>query len=53
MLRLWADYQLPGALDAFSVGGGVNAQSRTLSYDRRCELPGLAIWSARLGWRER
>ncbi len=51
MLKLWADYTLPGVLNSFSLGGGVNAQSHTLSYDRRFELPGLAIWNARIGYR--
>lgn len=51
MLRLWADYALPGVLNSLSLGSGVNAQSHTLSYDRQFELPGLAIWNARIGYR--
>jgi iron complex outermembrane receptor protein/outer membrane receptor for ferric coprogen and ferric-rhodotorulic acid len=50
MLKLWADYRLPGALSPFSIGGGVNTQSHALSYDRRFDVPGFSIWSARVAY---
>lgn len=51
LLRLWANYTLPGRLDPISVGAGVNAQTGTLASDRSFDLPGFAIWNARLGYR--
>lgn len=50
MLRLWADYKLPGDLSKFSVGGGVNSQSKALSFDRSFDVPGFTIWSARAAY---
>ncbi|MNR82266.1 Ferric-pseudobactin BN7/BN8 receptor precursor [compost metagenome] len=54
MLRVWADYKLPGDLSKFSVGGGVSTQSKTLSYDPtgvgNFDLPGFTIWSARAAY---
>ncbi|WP_246165029.1 TonB-dependent siderophore receptor [Pigmentiphaga aceris] len=50
LVKLWADYRLPGALDKFSVGGGVNAQSHALSYDRVFKVPGFSIWNARVAY---
>lgn len=51
MLRVWADYQLPGELERLSVGAGVNSQSSTLGFDRAYEASGFSIWSARVGYK--
>ncbi|GLK88252.1 TonB-dependent siderophore receptor [Pseudomonas turukhanskensis] len=50
MLRLWANYKLPGDFDRVSVGAGVNASSHTPSQDGSYELPGLAIWNSRVAY---
>ncbi|MDH0092985.1 TonB-dependent siderophore receptor [Achromobacter mucicolens] len=50
MLRLWANYRLPGALHRLSVGAGVNTQTATISSDREFKLAGFTIWNARLGY---
>jgi iron complex outermembrane receptor protein/outer membrane receptor for ferric coprogen and ferric-rhodotorulic acid len=50
MLRLWANYRLPGALNRLSVGAGVNTQTATISSDREFKLAGFTIWNARLGY---
>jgi len=50
MLRLWANYRLPGALNRLSVGAGVNTQTATISSDRAFKLAGFTIWNARLGY---
>lgn len=50
LFRLWSTYQLPGELSAFTVGGGVNAQSmsyRTIGSVRAVNS-GRAVWSALL-----
>lgn len=48
MLRAWTTYQLPGAWSAFTLGGGVNAQSA--SYRKvgtvSIQAPGRAVWSS-------
>ncbi|MCD2511239.1 TonB-dependent siderophore receptor [Comamonas endophytica] len=53
LLRLWSTYQLPGELNAFTLGGGVNAQSA--SYQQvgaaRALNGGRAVWSALLKYR--
>ncbi|PTQ69412.1 TonB-dependent receptor [Pseudomonas sp. GV071] len=50
MLRLWANYKLPGDFNRVSVGAGVNANSHTPSMYGEFELPGVAIWSSRLAY---
>lgn len=50
MLRLWANYRLPGALNRLSVGAGVNTQTATISSDRAFKLAGFTIWNARVGY---
>ncbi|MBD9483351.1 TonB-dependent siderophore receptor [Pseudomonas sp. PDM14] len=50
MLRMWADYQLPGDWNRVSVGGGFTSQSHTVSFDREFDVPGFTVWSARLGY---
>lgn len=50
MLRVWTDYRLPGNLRRFSVGGGFNTQSHTVSFARDFEVPGFTVWNARLGY---
>ncbi|MNP52694.1 Fe(3+)-pyochelin receptor precursor [compost metagenome] len=52
LLRVWADYQLDGPLQRWSLGGGVNAQSDNHYQDRAAKTvqPGYAIWNARLGY---
>ncbi|MFJ3260711.1 TonB-dependent siderophore receptor [Pseudomonas sp. NPDC086581] len=51
MLRMWADYQLPGELNRVSTGLGFVTQSHTVSFDREFDVPGFTVWSARLGYR--
>ncbi|CAK9889897.1 MULTISPECIES: TonB-dependent siderophore receptor [Pseudomonas] len=52
LLRVWADYQLDGPLQRWSLGGGVNAQSDNHYQDRAAKTvqPGYAIWNARVGY---
>ena len=50
MLRVWANYRLPGTLNKYSIGSGVNVQTDTLSSDRKFGLPGFAVWKARVGY---
>ena len=50
LFRLWSTYQLSGSLSAFTLGGGVNAQSasyRTVG-NVRATNGGRAVWSALL-----
>lgn len=53
MLRAWADYQLPGGLHDWSVGGGVTAQSGTYRVYSAIKLAqqGYALWNARVQYR--
>jgi outer membrane receptor for ferric coprogen and ferric-rhodotorulic acid len=53
ILRLWTTYQLPGELNAWNVGGGVNFQSETYktSGALRFSQSAYAIWSARASYR--
>ncbi len=50
LFRLWTTYRLPGALQDFTLGGGVNAQ--TASYRQvgavRADVSGRAVWNALL-----
>ncbi|MCB5188571.1 TonB-dependent siderophore receptor [Methylobacillus caricis] len=50
MLRIWANYQLPGEWRKLSLGGGVNAQSYTLGYNREYEVPGFSVLNARMAY---
>ncbi len=54
LLRIWATYDLPGALEGVQIGAGVNAQSRTSSnysgYDI-VEQKGYTLVNTRLGYR--
>ena len=53
IFRLWTTYQLPGELNRWNIGGGVNAQTmfyRVLS-GQRMEQPGYALWNARVAYR--
>lgn len=48
IFRLWSTYQLPGDLQDFTVGGGVNAQSasyREVS-GQRANMGGRSVWNA-------
>ena len=49
MLRAWSDYRLPGALQKWSVGGGVNfqTQSSRVTRDVTVAQGAYALWSAR------
>ena len=55
MLRLWGDYQLDGALERFTLGAAVNAQSdnfrASMSSDEKITEPGFEVWNGRLGYR--
>lgn len=54
MLRLWTSYQLPGRLHAWTVGGGINAQSGIYteggSPSARVEQGGYAVVNLRVGY---
>ncbi len=53
IFRLWTTYQLPGELNKWSIGGGVNAQTsfyRVLN-GNRMEQGGYALWNARAAYR--
>lgn len=56
LFRLSTNYQLPGRWNAFSIGGGVSAQSGYSypAYDDtsvRMGAPGRAVWDLRAGYR--
>lgn len=53
LLRVWSRYQFAGAMDQWSVGVGVNVQSRThaTAGTVRVTQPGYAVWNARIGYR--
>lgn len=55
LLRVWGDYQLGGALERFTVGAGVNAQSDNYRVSPISGKPisqaGYAIWNGRIGYR--
>ena len=48
MLRAWTTYRLPGAWSAFTIGGGVNAQSASYRKIGTVDItaPGRAVWSS-------
>lgn len=52
LLRLWSNYQLPGSLNRFSIGGGVNAQSSYYaeSGTMRVEEDSYVTVNARVAW---
>lgn len=54
LLRIWANYELPGTLEGVSVGAGINAQSKTTSnysgYDIVSQKR-YALVNARLGYK--
>lgn len=53
MFKVWSSYQLPGALSAWTFGGGVQLQSMAykLNGTARIEQAGYAVWSARATYR--
>ncbi|RYF27931.1 MAG: TonB-dependent siderophore receptor [Comamonadaceae bacterium] len=53
MFKLWSTYTLPGALNAWTVGGGVNVQSNAYKTAGaiRIEQGGYAVWAARAAYR--
>ncbi len=50
LLKVWASYQLPGQFDKLTLAGGVNMQSHVVSYDNVFEIPGFAVWNARVAY---
>lgn len=48
MLRVWTTYRLPGALSAFTIGGGMDTQSN--AYRKigavRIQAPGRTVWNS-------
>ena len=50
LLRIWADYTLPGDFERVSVGAGVNAQTATTSFDRNFGQAGFAIFNSRVAY---
>ncbi|MDG9883788.1 TonB-dependent receptor [Pseudomonas sp. GD04058] len=58
LLRFWADYNLPGRLEQWTVGGGANIQSGNYHTNfggtdgvGDIEQAGYAVWNARLAYR--
>lgn len=49
--KLWADYTLPGDWSRTSVGLGTTAVTGTTSYDHVFDLPGYAVWDARVAYK--
>ena len=57
LFRFWADYNLPGELDPWTVGAGANIQSRNYHGNfggtdgvGKIEQAGYAIWNARVAY---
>lgn len=50
MLRMWANYQLPGEWDRVSTGLGFTTQSHTLGYEGTYDVAGYTVWNARVGY---
>lgn len=52
LFRVWTTYQLPGALSAWSVGGGISTQSEiySLSNNIRYEQGSFTLVNARVGY---
>ncbi|MDD0976611.1 TonB-dependent siderophore receptor [Pseudomonas fontis] len=50
-LKLWADYTLPGDWNRTSIGLGTTAVTGTSSYDHVFDLPGYAVWDARVAYK--
>ncbi|MFK5732379.1 TonB-dependent siderophore receptor [Pseudomonas urmiensis] len=53
MLKVWADYQLDGQLERWTLGGGVSSQSENFRRQGniRIEQPGYTLWSGRVQYR--
>ncbi|MFT3800519.1 MAG: TonB-dependent siderophore receptor [Burkholderiaceae bacterium] len=53
MLKIWSAYRLPGAGSAWTVGGGVNFQTKAyrISGNVRSEQGAYAVWSTRVTYR--
>ena len=55
VLRMWGEYALTGALERFTLGAGVNAQSDNYrvspSSGEKISQSGYAIWNGRIGYR--
>ncbi|WP_241150392.1 MULTISPECIES: TonB-dependent siderophore receptor [Delftia] len=53
LLRAWTTYQLPGEWNAFTIGGGVNAQSSNYRQVGAVavHVPGRAVWSSYVRYR--
>lgn len=55
VLRMWGEYALTGALEKFSVGAGVSAQSDNFRVSpasgEKITQAGYAIWNGRIGYR--
>ncbi|MGJ7543480.1 TonB-dependent siderophore receptor [Variovorax sp. LT1R16] len=52
MLRVWTDYRLPGTLNAWTLGGGVNFQTASTRTTGAITLEqaSYAVWGARIGY---
>ncbi|MFJ4375238.1 TonB-dependent siderophore receptor [Pseudomonas japonica] len=50
LLRVWGDYRFEGDWKRVSTGLGFTAQSHTLGYEHSYEVPGYAVWSARVAY---
>lgn len=50
MLRMWANYQLPGDWSRVSTGLGFTTQSHTLGYEGTYDVAGYTVWNARVGY---
>lgn len=50
MLRVWSNYQFSGDWSRVSTGLGFTAQTHTIGYDSSVNVPGYAVWNARVGY---
>lgn len=53
MLRLWSDYQLPGQLEQWRIGAGVNYRSKQMFSNTAMKNPiqgGYSVWNARVAY---
>ncbi|MFL1515263.1 TonB-dependent siderophore receptor [Pseudomonas prosekii] len=50
MLRVWGNYQFTGDWKQVSTGLGFTAQTHTVGFDHAVNVPGYAVWNARVGY---
>ncbi|WP_460122259.1 TonB-dependent siderophore receptor [Pseudomonas sp. S2_C03] len=50
MVRVWGNYQWTGDWNRVSTGLGFTAQTHTLGFNHSVNVPGYAVWNARVGY---